>query len=159
MPVRLRIAELQDYVGKEVGVSDWYEISQERIDAFAKATEDDQWIHTDEVRSQKSSPYGRTIAHGFLTLSLAPRLMRDILEVTDARFLVNPGVERFRLRAPVPSGSRIRMHAGVKRIRMLPNGSAHVTMSIAFEIDGEKKHCAFGDTKLFYIAGESEAGG
>jgi acyl dehydratase len=156
MIMRVRIAELEAFVGKELGVSEWYEVTQERINAFAHATEDDQWIHLDEARSREESPYGTTIAHGYFTLSLAPRLMRGVLEVTDARFLVNPGIERFRLRAPVPCGSRIRMHASLKRMRIMPNGSGHATMSISFEVEGEKKRCAFGDVNLFYLVEEED---
>ncbi len=78
--------------------------------------------------------------------------MVEILEITDAEFLVNPGIERFRLRAPVPCGARIRMHASLRRMRVMPNGSAHATMSVSFEIEGEKKRCAFGDVNLYYVA-------
>jgi acyl dehydratase len=88
------IASLGSLVGKELEASGWIEISQEKIDAFAALTGDDQWIHTDPDRARRESPFGGTIAHGHLTLSLAAPLLRDILEVEGARFLVNPGIER-----------------------------------------------------------------
>jgi acyl dehydratase len=142
------IASLESLEGVELGPSEWIEISQERIDAFADATGDDQWIHTDPERARRESPFGGTIAHGHLTLSLAPRLLRDILEVKGARFLVNPGIERVRLRAPVRAGDRVRMRATVTKVREIRGGAIRANLHLVFEIEGEKRPAAFGDVLL-----------
>jgi len=142
------IASLESLEGVELGPSQWIEISQERIDAFADATGDDQWIHTDPERARRESPFGGTIAHGHLTLSLAPRLLRDILEVKGARFLVNPGIERVRLRAPVRAGDRVRMRATVTKVREVRGGAIRANLHLVFEIEGEKRPAAFGDVLL-----------
>ena len=142
------IAAFKSLVGKELGASDWIEIGQERIDAFAAATGDDQWIHTDPERARRESPFGGTIAHGHLTLSLAPRLLRDILEVKGARILVNPGIERVRLRSPVHAGDRVRMRATVTKVREIKGGGVRAAMRMVFEIEGERRPAAFGDVLL-----------
>jgi acyl dehydratase len=132
-------------VGKELEASDWIEISQEQIDAFAAVTGDDQWIHTNPERARRESPFGGTIAHGHLTLSLAPRLLRDVLEVKGARFLVNPGIEKVRLRSPVHAGDRVRMKVTVTKVREIKGGAARATLHMVFEVEGEKRPAAFGD--------------
>ena len=142
------IASLVSLEGVELGPSEWIEISQHRIDAFANATGDDQWIHTDPERARRESPFGGTIAHGHLTLSLAPRLLRDILEVKGARFLVNPGIERVRLRAPVRAGDRVRMRATVTKVREIRGGAIRANLHLVFEIEGERRPAAFGDVLL-----------
>lgn len=157
MTLRISVTELENYIGKDLGVSRWYEVTQDKIDSFATATGDRQWIHLDGQRSLQDSPYKTTIAHGYFTLSLAPKFMQDILQVTDAQFVVNSGIEKFRLRTPVKTGSRVCMHAVLKKFRALPNGSAHATMRISFEIEGEKKRCAFGEVSLFYVIGDHES--
>ena len=157
MTLRVRVIELKNYIGKELGVSRWYEVTQDKINSFATATGDRQWIHLDGQRSLQDSPYKTTIAHGYFTLSLAPRFMQEILRVTDAQFVVNSGIEKFRLRTPVKTGSRVRMHAVLKKFRTLPSGSAHATMRISFEIEGEKKPCAFGTVSLFYVIEDPES--
>src|SRR5215472_16032388 len=100
---------LKEYIGKEIGVSQWLPITQERIDQFAEATEDHQWIHSDRERAQRESPYGATVAHGFLTLSLIGRLMKDVIRISNrTRMTINYGLNRVRFPAPVRGGSRIR---------------------------------------------------
>ncbi len=152
MTLRIRVSDLREYVGKKLGVSSWYEVTQEKVASFADATGDRQWIHLDKERSLEFSPYKTTIAHGYFTLSLAPRFMHEIMEVIDARFVVNSGIEKFRLRSPVKTGSHIRMHSELKKFRNLQNGSAHAIIRISFEIKGEKKRCAFGEVSLFYVS-------
>jgi acyl dehydratase len=144
------IASLKPLVGSELGVSDWLEITQQRIDLFAQATGDDQWIHVDPERARRESPFGTTIAHGHLTLSLTPRLLAEVLEMRGARLLVNPGVERMRFRAPVRCGDRVRLRASLKRLRELPGGGARATIGIVFEIDGSARPAAFGDALIVY---------
>jgi acyl dehydratase len=142
------LASLASLVGKELEASDWIEISQELIDAFASVTGDDQWIHTDPERARRESPFGGTIAHGHLTMSLAPRLLREVLEFKGARFLVNPGIEMVRLRSPVHAGDRVRMKVTVTKVRAIKGGAVRATLHLVFEIEGEKRPAAFGDVLL-----------
>ena len=140
---------LNDLVGEELGVADWLEITQERIDLFAKATDDEQWIHTDPERAAKESPFGTTIAHGHLTMSLAPMMLAQIIQVK-ASMLVNPGVERIRLRTPVKCGDRVRMRCSLKALRKVPGGGLRATLATTFEVEGHKRPAAFGDMLLVY---------
>lgn len=152
MPPRVieDLEALKPLVGTDLGVSDWLEITQERIDLFARATGDDQWIHVDPERAARESPFGTTVAHGHLTLSLAPTLLAQIVRFDGARLMVNPGVERMRLRAPVRCGDRIRMRAHLKKVRELKGGAIRATITIHFEIEGEEKPAAFGDALLVF---------
>src|SRR5918997_1976516 len=102
------VEKLGELVGRDVALSEWVEVSQERIDAFAEATEDRQWIHTDPERAARESPFRGTIAHGFLTLSLLSELMRLAVSVKGVRMGINYGLNRVRFVSPVPAGSRIR---------------------------------------------------
>ena len=143
------IPSLKPLLGEHLGESDWLEITQDRIDRFAEATEDRQWIHIDPERA-KDGPFGTTIAHGHLTLSLAPFMLSQIMQVQGARMMVNPGIEKMRLRTPVRCGDRVRMHATLKALRDIPGGALRATVSIKFEIEGEKKPAAFGDALLVF---------
>lgn len=104
------LSELERHVGEELGASDWYQVTQSRIDTFADATDDHQWIHVDPEQAA-DGPYGGTIAHGYLTLSLLPRLTSDAYRVTGVRTRINYGLDRVRFPAPLRTGSRIRMRA------------------------------------------------
>ncbi|MDJ0785603.1 MAG: MaoC family dehydratase [Myxococcota bacterium] len=145
------LASLKQLVGSEIGVSEWITVDQRRIDLFAEATGDHQWIHTDPERCKKESPFGSTIAHGHLTLSLAPHLLTSILEIQYASMVVNPGIEKMRLRAPVRSGDRVRLRASLKALRELPGGAARGTIHMIIEIEGESKPAAVGDALLVYF--------
>ncbi len=131
------LRELESKVGQEVGVSPWVEISQERIDLFAKATEDFQWIHVDPERA-KSSPFGTTIAHGYLTLSMLPKLSESTFEFSDRRMGVNYGLNKVRFTAPVPAGSRIRGRFTLAKYEKI-EGGVQVTMHVVFEREGGDK--------------------
>src|SRR5258707_9965189 len=102
------VRAIKDRIGQEVAVSDWLEVSQERINQFADASGDHQWIHVDSARAAAESPFRTTIAHGFLTLSLLSTLLRDAVHFTGLRMAINYGLNRVRFMSPVPSGSRIR---------------------------------------------------
>ena len=131
------IAELKDLVGQEVGVSDWITVTQERIQLFADATNDHQWIHLDAERA-KAGPFGTTIAHGFLTLSLLPEMAASAFGVNEARMGVNYGLNKVRFPAPVPSGSRVRGH--FKLIAYEPlEGGAQITVQVTMEREGSDK--------------------
>jgi acyl dehydratase len=127
--------ELKTLVGQEVGVSGWVEITQDMIDRFADLTDDHQWIHVDAERAQRESPFGKTIAHGFLTLSLLSRLSRDAVEVRgDFKMRINYGFNRMRFVSPVPAGARIRGHFAVANAT-----DNEVTWKVTVELEGSEK--------------------
>ena len=131
------IAALQPLVGQEIGVSDWITVTQERIQLFADATNDHQWIHLDAERA-KAGPFGTTIAHGFLTLSLLPEMSASAFEVRGTRMGVNYGLNKVRFPAPVPSGSRLR--GRFKLIAYEPlDGGAQLTVQVTMEREGSEK--------------------
>jgi acyl dehydratase len=131
------IEDLRARVGQELGTSSWHEVSQEEIDAFAGVTGDDYWIHVDPERA-RSTPFGSTIAHGLLTLSLGPRFSYEIYEVAGVDFGVNYGYGRVRFPAPLPVGSRVRMHAKLTAVDEVPGG-VQITVTQTFEREGEDK--------------------
>ena len=145
------ISSLKDFVGREFEPSDWVLVDQARIDAFAEATGDRQWIHCDPERARRESPFGTTIAHGHLTLSLAPMLLQQSIEVKGARLMVNPGIERVRLRSPVRCGSRVRLRGSLAHLRELRGGAARATYRCTIEVEGEDKPAAFGDFHVVYF--------
>lgn len=132
------LRELESRVGQEVGVSPWVEIPQERIDLFAKATEDFQWIHIDPARA-KGSPFGGTIAHGFLTLSMLPKLSESTFEFSDRKMGVNYGLNKVRFTAPVPAGARIRGRFTLAKYEKLEGNGVQTTWSVVFEREGGDK--------------------
>lgn len=132
------IAELKSLVGQEVGMTDWVPIVQERVNLFAQATGDSQWIHTDVERSRKESPYGSTIAHGFLTLSLLPMLMECVVSMPTSRMGVNYGLNKVRFPAPLPVGRKVRGRVGVMEVEDIAGG-AQITWNITVELEGGDK--------------------
>jgi len=131
------IAEMAELVGQEIGVSEWITVTQERIQLFADATHDHQWIHLDVERA-KAGPFGTTIAHGFLTLSLLPEMAASAFGVRETRMGVNYGLNKVRFPAPVPSGSRIR--GRFKLIGYEPlDGGAQMTVQVTMEREGSDK--------------------
>jgi acyl dehydratase len=131
------LADLQAKVGEELGVSEWYEITQERINAFAEATEDFQFIHVDPERA-KDTPFGGTIAHGLLTLSLGPKFSYSLYTIEGVAFALNYGYGKIRFPAPVPVGSKLRMRATLSAADEVPGGM-QITITQTFEIEGGEK--------------------
>jgi len=131
------LAELQGLVGSTLGTSDWQSIDQARIDEFAAVTGDDQWIHIDPVRAA-AGPFGTTVAHGHLTLSLVPLMVRTAFKVGDVRMTVNYGLNRVRFPAPVPVGSRLRGHFKLLSFEPIPGG-AQVVVEVTSEREGHTK--------------------
>ena len=131
------IRELEGRVGEEVAVSPWLEMTQERIDTFARAVEDFQWIHVDPARAAKS-PFGGTIAHGFLTLSLLSRLSEMTFSFSDRRMGINYGLNRVRFTAPVPAGARVRARFTLAKLEKL-DGGVQVTWHTVIEREGADK--------------------
>ena len=132
-----KLADLQPLVGQHSADSDWIEVTQERIQLFADATNDHQWIHVDVERA-KAGPFGAPIAHGFMTLSLLPEMGASAMEVLDARMGVNYGLNRVRFPAPVPAGSRVR--GRFKLLKYEPiEGGAQLTFEVLMEREGHDK--------------------
>lgn len=128
---------LRSAVGQHIGYSDWWEITQDRIDAFADATDDHQWIHVDPERAA-AGPFGTTIAHGYLTLSMAVPMVREIYAVERAAMAINYGANKVRFPAPVPVGSKLRAGATLADIREI-DGGVDVMLDLVFEIEGGEK--------------------
>jgi len=129
--------ELKAKIGEELGVSDWHEVTQERINAFAESTEDFQWIHVEPERA-KDTPFGGTIAHGLYTLSLGPKFSYSMFSLEGFAFGLNYGYDRVRFPAPVPVGSRVRMRATLSKVDDVPGG-LQITISQTFEVEGGEK--------------------
>jgi acyl dehydratase len=133
------LQSLKELVGREMGVSEWFCVTSERVERFAEATGDRQWIHLDRERACKESPYGRTIAHGFLTLSLISYLMKDVMEIrSGVRLAVNYGLNRVRFPAAVRTDSRIRARVTLLALKELPD-SAEAIFMVTVEIDKSEK--------------------
>ena len=143
---------LKEFVGTEIGVTEWFRLAQERIDQFALATEDRQWIHLDRARASKESPYGGTIAHGFLTLSLISRFVHEMMRIeSGVRLAVNYGLNRVRFPAAVPAESRIRARVGLLAFKEIAD-SVEAIYNVAVEIEGaEKPGCVAERNVRYYV--------
>jgi acyl dehydratase len=141
---------LKDFVGREIAVTDWFEISQERIRQFAEATEDRQWIHLDPARAQRESLYATTIAHGFLTLSLLSHLSKQALQIQNgAGMVINYGLNRVRFPAPVPAGSKIRGRFTLQSLKDVGN-SREAIFSVVVEVENQFKPCCLAEWIIRY---------
>jgi acyl dehydratase len=129
--------DLTPLVGSELGVSDWLEITQQRIDTFADATDDHQWIHVDPARA-KDGPFGKTIAHGYLTLALIIPLWTQLLDVREVRNKLNYGLNKVRFPSPVPVGSKVRLRASLASVEEVPGG-VQLTLDAIVECDSSEK--------------------
>jgi acyl dehydratase len=132
------LAELKGLIGQEVAVSDWVLISQERVQLFAEATGDHQWIHLDVERCRKESPFGGTIVHGFLTLSLLPMLMANAIEMSDVKMGINYGLNKVRFPSPVPVGSQVRGRMKLLSVEDI-DGGAQMIWQVTMELEGSDK--------------------
>ena len=142
-------AELTNYAGKEVGISDWLEVSQDRINQFAEATEDRQWIHIDPERAASESPFKTTIAHGFLTLSLLSVLAKHAISVGGVRMGINYGLNRVRFVSPVPAGARIRGRFTLATLEEI-KGGVQSTWNVTVEREGSDKPCCVAEWLVRY---------
>ena len=138
-------AELARHVGQELGVSEWLEINQAMVDAFAQATGDHNWIHVDVARAKREMPGGSTIAHGYLTLSLVPLLSKSIYQVQQRGKGFNYGANRVRFTSPVPVGSRIRLRETLKEAEVVETGT-RLTFSCVIEIEGGTRPAMVAET-------------
>jgi acyl dehydratase len=146
--VHIDLMRVGDHLGEELAVSDWIDVTQARIDLFAEATEDRQWIHVDPVKAAADSPFKATIAHGFLTLSLVSLMSRTAMSFT-ARMAINYGVNRVRFVVAVPVDSRVRGHFSPAALEQVPGG-VQVTWSVAVEREGHEKPCCVAEWIVRY---------
>ena len=131
--------DLAQHIGKDLGPSDWITVDQPMIDKFAEATGDHQWIHVDVERAQREMPGGKTIAHGYLTLSLVPRLASTLVKVTAVSRGVNYGSNKVRFTSVVPAGSRIRLHQKIVKVEPVENNGVRVTSEVKMEVEGQER--------------------
>ncbi len=142
---------LKEHAGKEIGTSRWHEVTQERIDAFADATGDHQWIHVDPERA-KETPFGGTIAHGYYTLSLAPMFSYEMYSIESIAFGINYGLNKVRFPAALPVGSKVRMHAKIASGEDVAGG-VQVATELTFESDGAEKPVCVAESLARVYAG------
>jgi acyl dehydratase len=147
----IHLDELAGMVGQPIATSDWMIVSQDRINAFAETTDDHQWIHVDADRARAETPFGSTIAHGFLTLSLTSTLMRHALAIDGPRMTLNYGLNRVRFVSPVPSGARIRARIAVQKVDDLGD-STQVIWNVIIERDGSDKPCVVAEWIVRYYS-------
>jgi acyl dehydratase len=143
---------LQEYAGREIGVSEWFAVTQERIRQFAEATEDRQWIHVDRERAARESPYRATIAHGFLTLSLLSHLVKQVFQIRGGlRMAVNYGLNRVRFPAPVRADSQIRARVALQSLKQLPE-SVEAVFLVSAEVRDSDKPCCVAEWVVRYFS-------
>jgi acyl dehydratase len=152
MTVEVPVAELPSWVGREIGPGEWHEITQERVNQFAEATGDHQWIHVD-VEKAAEGPFGGTIAHGYLTLSLVPMLNWELWTYTGAAMGVNYGSDKVRFLTPVRVGSRVRIKVSVLAVDARPDGSLLVKNEVTVEIEGSPKPALIAHTLSLVVPG------
>ena len=132
-------------VGQELGVSDWLEMTQDRIDTFAKCSGDHQWIHVDVERCKTDMPDGKTIAHGMLTLSVISTFGQNVLKIDNVRNGINYGSNKVRFTSPVPAGSRIRLRQRITAVDDIPGNGVRVTSEVSVEVEGQEKPALVGE--------------
>jgi len=143
-------ADVKAYEGREIGVSDWILVDQDRINRFADATDDHQWIHVDVERARRELPIGTTIAHGYLLVSLMPRLLDTFVEFQGLKRVINYGLNEVRFKNMVPSGKRVRMRTELKSARQRAGG-LQVILENTIEIEGETKPACTAETLVLYF--------
>ena len=131
--------DLAQHVGKELGPSDWITVDQAMIDQFAEATGDHQWIHVDVERARREMPGGKTIAHGYLTLSLVPRLAATLVKITNVARGINYGSNKIRFTNVVPAGARVRLHQKLLKVEPLEGHGVRVTSEVRMEVEGQER--------------------
>lgn len=142
-------ADLEGMIGQELGTSDWHEFTQDQINLFADATIDHQWIHVDKEKAKAESPFGDTIAHGYLTLSMLPYLWDQIVDVQNLKLQVNYGIEKFKFNQPVLVNSKVRLVAKVVSVVNL-RGVTRANIGVKLEIDGNRKPAYEGEVVFLY---------
>jgi len=141
--------ELEKLIGHDLGISDYHEFTQDQINLFADATLDHQWIHTDVEKAKAESPFGNTIAHGYLTISILPHLWNQIVDVQNLKMQVNYGIEKLKFNAPVLVNNKVRLHAKVNNVINL-RGVTKANIGIKLEIEGNRKPAYEGEIVFLY---------
>ena len=147
---RIRLQNLSTLVGQEVGVSDWYLVTQRAVDAYAAATDDHQWFCEDVERAKKESPFGGTVAPGYFILALAPGLLKKIWYLQGARLGMNYGINRLRFPAPLLIGKRVRLRANVRHVTPVRDGQ-EVTLDLSFEVENGQKPVCVAEVTYRYL--------
>ena len=142
-PLTLKLDDLGQHVGEQLGASSWHEVTQDQVGLFADATGDHQWIHLDPERAA-SGPFGGTVAHGFLTLSMAPLLVAEVVGVADASVTINYGLNKVRFPAPLPVGAEWRGGLELSEVSEIPGG-AQMKLHVTIEVKGSEKPCLVAD--------------
>ena len=147
------VQALKDFTGREIAVSDWLTVTQERINLFAEATEDRQWIHLDRERAERESPFKTTIAHGFLTLSLIAHFMQQTIKIqAPPRMAVNYGLNRVRFTSPVRSGARIRARIVLLSLKDIAPDAVEAVYTVTIECEGAEKPCCVAESIVRYYS-------
>lgn len=141
----LDLSEFKTMIGKELPSGEWYTITQQMINDFANATLDKQWIHVDEERAAKESPFKKTVAHGFMSVSMISRMLEEMFVVESVKMGLNYGLNKVRFPNPVPVNSQLRMHSSIKEIEDIANNGIKVTFSCTIEIKGQEKPACVGE--------------
>src|SRR6266550_9374826 len=149
MTKTIEVKDLKAHAGEHLGQSDWHEITQDQVNMFADATRDHQWIHVDPERA-KSGPFGGTIAHGYLTMSLAPALLAEVWRVDGMKMGLNYGINKLRFPSPVPVGSKLRVGATLADVEDV-SGGAQGTLELTFEIEGKDKPACVAEVVYRYF--------
>lgn len=152
--LELKPSDWKDYIGKEIGISDWYEVTQEEITEYGKVIGDMQWIHTDPYRAKKESPYGTTIAHGNWLISIVvPKLLFPLYRPINTGMIINYGWNKIRFPAPAPVGKRIRSNMKVTDVREIGNDAYDVEYEMTINVEGESKPCCVASKITRYYPG------
>jgi acyl dehydratase len=138
--------DLKQHIGRQLGPSEWVTVDQKMIDGFAAATGDHQWIHVDVERAKRDMPGGKTIAHGYLTLSLVPRLAATLVKVEKRRHGINYGSNKVRFISPVPAGSRVRLRQRIVNVEDVANNGVRVTSEMTVELEGQERPALVAET-------------
>ena len=139
-----KIQDLNSFVSKEIGLTDWIEIKQSDINTFGALTQDEQWIHVDVERAKKESPFGTPVAHGFMILSYASNFVYECLKVNSVIMGVNYGLNKVRFITPIPVGSKLRARIVLNQLDIIPNGAKYF-LNITFELEGHEKPCCVAE--------------
>jgi acyl dehydratase len=143
------LAAVKFWQGTPLGETDWFPVLQERIDRFAEATDDRQWIHVDVERARRESIWKQTIAHGYLTMSLIPELLAKLVFILGVKTAINTGIDKLRFSAPVLSGSRVRLKATIKDVREVPN-AVRLSFAVRVDVEGASKPALLANVNYLY---------
>ena len=149
MAKTIAVKDFKAHEGEHLGTSDWHAVTQEQVNQFADATGDHQWIHVDPEKA-KSGPFGGTIAHGYLTMSLVPALLQEVWQVSGMKMGLNYGINKLRFPSPVPVGSKVRADATIAGVEDVGGGGQQVTLNVIIEIDGQEKPACVAEVVYRY---------